>query len=149
MFKSILKIFTVCLILTSFLNFVYAENKIVRVGWYDSPFNYTDSFGRRAGYAYDYQQKVAAYTGWTYEYVSGSWSDLLNMLINGQIDMMSDVSYTPERANLMLFPSLPMGAESYYLFVPASSSAISGVDLASLNGKKVGANVNSYQAALF
>ena len=72
MFKSILKIFTVCLIFATFSSFVHAENKVVRVGWYDSPFNYTDSFGRRAGYAYDYQQKVAAYTGWTYEYVSGS-----------------------------------------------------------------------------
>ena len=72
MFKSILKIFTVCLIFATFSSFVQAENKVVRVGWYDSPFNYTDSFGRRAGYAYDYQQKVAAYTGWTYEYVSGS-----------------------------------------------------------------------------
>ncbi len=46
--------------------------KVVRVGWYESPFNYTDSFGRRAGYAYEYQQKVAAYTGWTYEYVNAT-----------------------------------------------------------------------------
>jgi hypothetical protein len=37
--------------------------KTVRVGWYESPFNTTDQFGRRSGYAYDYQQKIAAYTG--------------------------------------------------------------------------------------
>ena len=43
--------------------------KIVRVGWYDSPFNTMDELGRRAGYAYEYQQKISAYTGWTYEYV--------------------------------------------------------------------------------
>ena len=32
----------------------------VRVGWYESPFNTTDEFGRRSGYAYEYQQKISA-----------------------------------------------------------------------------------------
>ena len=26
--------------------------KTIRVGWYDTPFNHKDSFGRRTGYAY-------------------------------------------------------------------------------------------------
>ena len=49
----------------------YAQEagKTVRVGWYESPFNTIDQFGRRSGYAYDYQEKIAAYTGWDYEYV--------------------------------------------------------------------------------
>ena len=149
MVKFVLKLVVVCLTLAAFSSSAFAENKVVRVGWYDSPFNFTDKFGRRSGYAYDYQQKIAAYTGWTYEYVSGSWPELLTMLINGQIDIMSDVSYTPERAQQMLFPSFPMGAEIYHLFVPASNSSISASDIASLNGKKVGANANSYQAMLF
>ena len=29
-----------------------ADSKIVRVGWYESPFNQTDPYGRRSGYAY-------------------------------------------------------------------------------------------------
>ena len=62
--------------------------KIVRVGWFESPFNTTDELGRRSGYAYDYQQKIAAYTGWTYEYVTGSWPELLQMLKDGRIDLM-------------------------------------------------------------
>ena len=72
--------------------------KTVRVGWYESPFNTMDQFGRRSGYAYDYQRKIAAYTGWNYEYVEGSWPELLQMLIDGEIDLMSDVSFTDERA---------------------------------------------------
>lgn len=44
-----------------------SERKVVRVGWYESPFNYTDQNGRRSGYAYEYQQRIAAYTGWEYE----------------------------------------------------------------------------------
>ena len=77
---------------------VQETGKTVRVGWYESPFNITDEHGRRSGYAYEYQQKIAAYTGWTYEYVEGSWPELMQMLIDGEIDLMSDVSYTAERA---------------------------------------------------
>lgn len=40
-----------------------AQDKVVRVGWYETPYNQTDQFGRRSGYAYEYQQKIAAYTG--------------------------------------------------------------------------------------
>ena len=100
------------------------SGKTVRVGWYESPFNMTDQFGRRSGYAYDYQQKIVAYTGWNYEYVEGSWPDLLQMLMDGEIDLMSDVSYTNERAELMLFSSLPMGAEEYYIFISPGNEEI-------------------------
>ena len=82
------------------------SKEVVRVGWYESPFNTTDEQGRRSGYAYDYQQKIAAHTGWKYEYVEGSWADLLQMLREGKIDLLSDVSYTDERAKQMLFSSL-------------------------------------------
>ena len=59
--------------------------KTVRVGWYESPFNTADQFGRRSGYAYDYQQKIAAYTGWEYDYVEGSWAELTQKLKTGEI----------------------------------------------------------------
>lgn len=40
------------------------NHKIVRVGWYESPFCYRDDNGRRYGYAYDYRQKIAGYVDW-------------------------------------------------------------------------------------
>ena len=129
----------------------YAQEsgKTVRVGWYESPFNTMDQFGRRSGYAYDYQQKIAAYTGWNYEYVEGSWPELLQMLINGEIDLMSDVSYTEERAETMLFSSLSMGAEEYYIFISPDNEEINRDDLSTFNGKKVGVNKGSVQAGFF
>ena len=125
------------------------EGKVIRVGWYESAFNRTDSFGRRSGYAYEYQMKLAAYTGWKYEYVTGSWPELLQKLINGEIDLMSDVSYTPERAETMLFPTLPMGAEDYYLFTSQQNREISSSDPSTLNGKKVGVNKGSVQTGMY
>ena len=123
--------------------------KTVRVGWYESPFNTTDQFGRRSGYAYDYQHKIAVYTGWNYEYVEGSWPELMQMLIDGKIDLMSDVSYTDERAEIMMFSSLPMGAEEYYIFISPDNEEINKDDLSTFNGKKVGANKGSVQADFF
>ena len=129
----------------------HAENeKTVRVGWYESPFNQTDSYGRRSGYAYEYQQKIAAYTGWTYEYVKGSWSELMQMLIDGEIDLMGDISYTVGRARNMLFSMVPMGTEEYYVFVASGrDSGIDADDYSSFNGKKIGVNKGSVQADIF
>ena len=123
--------------------------KTVRVGWYESPFNTTDQFGRRSGYAYDYQQKIAAYTGWNYEYVEGSWPVLMQMLIDGEIDLMSDVSYTEERAEIMLFSLLPMGAEEYYIFISPDNKEIDKDDFSTFNGKKAGVNKGSVQVGFF
>jgi ABC-type amino acid transport substrate-binding protein len=131
------------------VNALGQKSGIIRVGWYESPFNSTDPLGRRSGYAYDYQQKIAAYSGWTYEYVEGSWSDLLQMLSDGKIDLMSDVSFTDERAQSMLFSSLPMGAEEYYLFVSPENNEINSEDYSTFNGKRIGANRGSVQIGLF
>ncbi len=125
------------------------SEKIIRVGWFESAFNITDEFGRRSGYAYEYQQKIAAYTGWTYEYVTGSWVDLLQMLVDGKIDLMADVSYTEDRAEKMLYTSMPMGSEDYYIFVAPDNQEIRIEDLSSFNGKKVGINKGSVQLGFF
>ncbi|MBQ1527253.1 MAG: transporter substrate-binding domain-containing protein [Lachnospiraceae bacterium] len=126
---------------------VYAkeEQKVVRVGWYDSSFCYMDRFGRRCGLDYEYQQKISAYTGWTYEYVEDSWSNLFQMLKDGEIDLLSDVSYRPEREEFMLFPDLPMGSEAYYIYVDSENREISANELESFNKKRIGVNRDSIQ----
>lgn len=125
------------------------NEEIIRVGWYDSPFNLIDSHGRRSGYAYDYQQKIAAYTGWAYEYVEGTWPELLGMLERGEIDLLSDISYKPERSEKMLYSALPMGTESYYLYISSSSPDITMDQISSLSGKKIGVTAGSIQEDLF
>lgn len=126
-----------------------SRDKTVRVGWYESSFNTKDDAGRRSGYAYEYQMKIAAYTGWNYEYVEGSWSDLMDMLKKGEIDMMSDVSFTDERASQMLFPDLPMGSEVYYIFTSPGNTEIRSDDFSTLNGKKIGINKGSIQVGFY
>ena len=122
-----------------------AEHKVVRVGWYDSSFCYYDELGRRCGVDYEYQQKISAYTGWTYEYVEDSWPNLLQMLQDGEIDLLSDVSYKPEREGKILYPDLPMGTESYYIYISADNREITSKDFQSLNGKKIAVSKDSVQ----
>ena len=119
--------------------------KTVRVGWFDSSFCYYDKFGRRCGIDYEYQHKIAAYTGWSFEYVEDSWSNLFQMLKDGKIDLLSDVSYKPERTEYMSFPDLPMGTESYYIYVDAENRDITADDLSSFDGRRIGVNKGSVQ----
>ena len=121
------------------------EHKVVRVGWFDSSFCNFDQFGRRGGIDYEYQQKISAYTGWTYEYVEGSWSNLFQMLKEGKIDLLSDVSYKPEREEYMYFSDLPMGTESYYIFIALDNREITSEDISSIDGKRIGVNNGSIQ----
>ena len=121
----------------------------VRVGWYESKFHRMDETGRRSGYGYEYQRKVAAYTGWNYEYVEGTWPELLEMLKNGEIDMLSDVSYTEERSKYIGYSSLPMGTESYYVFISPKNKEIQADDPQTLTGKKVGVDRGSIMVEMF
>ena len=120
-------------------------SKVIRVGWFESTFCYKDAFGRRRGIDYEYQHKISAYTGWTYEYVEDSWPNLLQMLMAGEIDMLSDVSYTKERTEYMLFPDLPMGSESYYIYVDADNQELTTGEMSAFNGTRIGANKGSVQ----
>ena len=125
------------------------EEKVVRVGFFSSPFNIKKENGHLSGYAYDYQQDIASYTGWKYEYVTGGWPELLEKLKNGEIDLLSDVSMTPEREKDMLFSSNAMGTEGYYLYVNIQEKDIDSQDFSTLNGKRIGVNKGSVQADLY
>lgn len=113
------------------------ETKTVRVGWYEDSYHITGKNGVLSGYGYEYEQAIAAYTGWKYEYVKGDWNELVEMLQHGEIDLMSAISYTDERSKDVLFSNSPMGEEKYYLYANVKDSDISESYLSSLNGKKI------------
>ena len=113
-----------CLVLAAVL-FVPAaakaqENgKVVRVGWYRLvPTNaLTSAAGAVAMPMNTRSSWPSAIRAGPMRYTSGSWLVPLEMLETGEIDLMSDVSYTEERTEYMLYSSLPMGSEEYHLFV--------------------------------
>ena len=115
-----------------------APAKVVRVGSFESTFNYVNEKGVRKGYGYELLQTLSGYTGWQFEYVTCDWSDCFDKLKNGEIDILGAISYTEDRAEEMLFSNEPMGEEKYYLYADLSRTDISASDFKTLNGKKIG-----------
>ena len=121
----------------------------VRAAWYEDSYHITNPDGGRSGYGYEYEQAVASYTGWDYIYVKDDWTALFEKLENGQIEIMSAISYTDERAEHMLFSEQPMGKERYYLYVDLEHSDISPTKLSSLEGKRIAVMEKTVQYTQF
>jgi PAS domain S-box-containing protein len=76
----------------------------VRVGVYDNPPKvYLDDLGDARGLFPELVDAIAARQGWTVEYVAGTWTEGLERLEAGEIDVMVDVAYTAPRASLYAF----------------------------------------------
>lgn len=149
-FVSIMLKAMVCMVVILFIdvyldmdsrgNVTEGNPKIVRVGYYAND-NFQEGAAKgevKSGYCYEYLQKLATLTGWKYDYVYGSWSELYEAFLKGDVDLMAGLAYNEERANQMGFSKLPMGKECYYLFKNVNSD-ISSDNLSSLNNKKIGA----------
>ena len=116
-----------------------SEDIRVRVGYYENEvFQEGAQEGAvKYGYAYEYYQKLSEYTGWKYEYVYGDFSDLYQMLLDGEIDLLAGLAWREDREPLIGYPDAPMGNESYNLVKHDVDDDIS-IDPATLNGKKIG-----------
>lgn len=93
--------------------------KTVRVGWLVNNEGFQDGTPgeRLSGWGYEYLQTLSYYTpGWQYEYVSGTFTELMEKLEAGEIDLMPNISYSEERAQKLLFSSNPEGTERYYIY---------------------------------
>ncbi len=107
----------------------YYENEVFQEGAKDGAI--------KKGYAYEYYRKMSEYTGWKYEYVYGEYSDLYQMLLDGEIDLLAGLAWKEDRVDLLSYPELPMGNETYNLVKHASADTITA-DPKTLNKKVIG-----------
>ncbi len=127
------------------------KGKTVRVGYYNDSQGFQYGSGdeeRKSGYAYEYYQEIAKYTGWVYEYEYGSWEEIYEKLLNGEVDIMAGISNTGSRPQEMLFSRVPMGEETYCIYTLEDNNEISAQDAASLEGARIGVKDNSYMKEL-
>ena len=76
----------------------HAASRIVRVGVYENePKVFLDENGAPSGIFIELLEAIAQDEGWELEYVPGTWDEGLSRLSSGEIDLMPDVAYTPER----------------------------------------------------
>jgi diguanylate cyclase (GGDEF)-like protein len=135
-------------------HFAFAYNEsaadVVRVGYALSEgFQEGGEGEQKYGYGYEYLQKIAYYTGWNYEYVYGSFTQCLEMLKNGEIDLMGDIPYTTERAQTIFYSTEAQGDEFYYLYTRKGQTDLDAQDLSTLDGMRVGVSADSHQVLLF
>lgn len=101
------------------------EDKIVRVAYVlAEDFQEGRDGEPKYGYGYEYLKKISYYTGWKYEYVYGSFAELLQKLANGEIDLMGNISYTEERAQFINYSNEPEGDEYFYVYGYAGQTKI-------------------------
>ena len=115
------------------------DKKPVRVGYYENELfqEGAEEGAVKTGYAYEYYRKLAEYTGWKYEYVYGSFSDLYQMLLDGEIDLLAGLAFKEDRVSLIGYPDEAMGHESYNLVKHEQDTEINA-DPVTLTGKKIG-----------
>ena len=149
----ILFLLAICMMLTSIRPSATAyaadEQKKVKVGYFENEI-FQEGAGEgqvRKGYAYEYYQKIAEYTGWEYEYVYGSFSDLYRKLLSGDIDLLAGLAYTSEREGIIGYPRNSMGRETYNLVKHAFDDSINNLP-ATLSGKRIGVQESAIVATL-
>ncbi len=113
----------------------------VRVGYFAfSGYHEMAEDGSLSGYGYEFLQKLATHTDWVYEYIGydKSYSDALDMLRRGEVDIVTSVSKTPEREKEFLFSDQPIGTNATMMTVKAGNHSIEPGDYSTYNGIKVG-----------
>ena len=125
------------------------ENKTVRVGYFPYANFQEGGYGEhKQGAGYEYLQKISYITGWKYEYVYGSFKECLDMLADGEIDILGSVSYTPERAESIDYSTYAAGTERYWIYTREDHMNLTEGDLKQMNGCRIGVADGSYQKEL-
>ena len=120
------------------------ENTVVRVGFpIQHGISYLDENGEYAGYMVDYLEYLSLYTNWDYEFVMAEGdtntqiNTLMQMLMDGEIDMMGTMNYLPALEEYFLYPSYSYGTTYTSLTVLEDSTRWAEEDFASWNGIKI------------
>jgi len=118
-----------------FTSAAQGDERTLRVGAYkNSPKIDISAKGKAEGIFVDIIEAIAQREGWTIEYVPGTWSEGLDRLASGQIDLMPDVARTSERERLYRFHEEPVLASWNQVYARRGSGIRSLLDL---DGKRV------------
>lgn len=100
--------------------------------------------GRLAGYGVALFDAIAEYTGWTYEYKSGSWEQCLEWVKNGEADFTFPAQYSEHRAADFLFSRQNCILDFAAIYTSGTNSDILYQDYQSLQGKRLGMIKGNY-----
>ena len=116
-----------------------SQHERVRVGFFAMDgYHMMGEDGNRSGYGYDFLRLMARYWDVDYEYVGydKSWEEMQQLLVDGEIDMVTSARKTPDREELFDF-SRPIGTNNGILTVRSDNHAIVEGKYSTYNGMRV------------
>lgn len=127
-----------------------AENpsrRTVTVGLYENePKVYTDPNGMPSGLFVELLDEMARVEGWKLHYVPCQWSDCLERLEGGQLDLMPDVAFSSERSLSFDFHTVSVASSWSQVFSDPRHKVQA---LADLEGKRVAILQGGIQQTFF
>ncbi len=154
--KSFFAVLTVAMIVCGILSTAaYAVNEneveVIRVGFFhfDGYHDISDN-GVKSGYGYQFLRLLSRYTDLNFEYVGydKSWDEMQEMLENGEIDMLTSMHYTRERAKQYDF-STYIGMSSTIMTVRNDNTTINAENYTDFDGLNVGLLINNSRNEVF
>jgi signal transduction histidine kinase/ActR/RegA family two-component response regulator/type 1 fimbria pilin len=126
----------------------------VRVGFFAfDGYHEIDENGKKSGYGYDFLQLTQKYVNLNYEYVGyeNSWEETQQMLLDGEIDLVTSAHKTEERLEKYDF-SMPIGTNTITIntrtsenrFVSGDYSTYEGMTIGLLEGSSSNAKVENF-----
>ena len=137
-------IYLICLIIIIFFSTLAIANTTlkIRVGVYQNfPKIYTDEQGVVRGFWTELIQNISAKENWDIKWVSGTWTQGLKRLENGEINILPDTGWTEPRSRKYGFSKESVLVSWSRLYVPQNSKIKSIIDL---NGKTIAALKGSF-----
>ena len=109
-----------------------------------APYNFLDDAGKPAGFEIDLGNAMCAQAGLTCEFITNDWDSIIPNLLAGNYDLiMAGMSITDERMETIDF------TQNYFPPDPSkfAAAAGAGIDPTALDGKRIGVQGGTIQAA--
>lgn len=111
------------------------QRQVIRVAYpIQAGLSECDGEGGYSGYTYEYLLEIAQYTGWEYEFVqipgdiNESLSAMLEMLEDGELDLMGGIMYSEGMAGLYDYAGHSYGTVYTVLSVPYEDASTAVID---------------------
>jgi PAS domain S-box-containing protein len=124
-----------------------AGQRVVRVGAFNYyPAIFKDSDGVIKGFYVDALADLAQRENIRFEYVYGSWNEGLERIQSGEVDVLTSVAVTPDRAQFLDFAATPLLTVWGELYAPLASE-IDGIR--GVQGKRIAVMRGDFNARHF
>ena len=124
-----------------------SNSQTVKAGiFFFEGYHMKDENGSLTGYGIEFLNMVSEYSHLNFQYIGydKSWNDMLTMLENGEIDMVTTARRTPEREEKFAF-SYPIGRNNTVLSVRLDNTQLHTSEYKTYNGMTVGQLTGSSQ----